>query len=354
MHRSMFMTRVAAVAAVAAAVVAAALMLCGLGAATAHADEEGAGAISVTYNYGGKPVEGAYFHLYKVADWNEAEPDVPLSDTLTDAFRAPVYADINWKLLDSKYERVDADGNEVYAEDWYLLASTLFQTMKLDGFAIEPVAGPAETDANGVARFTGLSDGVYFLVSPLESVPKAVYSAQLVSVPEGTAAEHAGRQVDVTAKGTPWSGKDPIHVKKIWNDGDAADRPASIKVTLYYQYDEAGPFEEYETVELNAANNWSYEWTRLPESMDYVVHETEVPAGYTMTMQVDRVSATTSYWTITNSKPANPPTTPVSVETPTTPPTAYTGSDVLTIATIAVAALAIGVLLIVLARRNTM
>ncbi|KFI63195.1 Cna B-type domain-containing protein [Bifidobacterium cuniculi] len=332
--------------------VASMLATLGFGAAGAVADElppedtDAKGSITATFEYNGEKVEGSEFYLYKVANWDKDNPDEPLSSQLTDEFKDEVFKDVNWSLLDTKYE-ADENGNKPFAEDWYDLATTLFQTMKANQFGSDYVA-TGTTDADGVVTFTGLSDGVYFLISPLYALPKAVYSAQLVSVPEGTAAEYEGRQVQVSVKGTPWSGKDPIHVKKIWNDSNAPDRPTSIKVTLFYQFDEDGPFEEYETVELNAANNWSYEWTRLPESMDYVVQETEVPEGYTMHMEVDRVSATTSYWTITNTKPATPtPTPPAPTPTP-----AQTGAEIATLCAVAGAALVIGVLMIVKARRS--
>ncbi|MEE1324715.1 MAG: Cna B-type domain-containing protein [Bifidobacteriaceae bacterium] len=335
----------------------------GFGAAPASAAENGEGTITANYFYKGQPVDGSEFLLYKVADWDWKQ-DTKLSDQLTPAFQSDTYKDVDWNLLDTKYE-ADENGEMPYAEDWYKLASTLFNVMKLDGFENTVRAAEAATDANGQVTFGDLTDGVYFLVSPLSSLPKAVYSAQLVSVPESSEKAATGdRAVSVTVKANPWSGNDPIHVKKIWDDGNATDRPSSIQVTLYYQYDEDGDFEKYETVELNAANNWSYEWARLPESMDYVVRETTVPTGYSMNMTVDRVSDTTSYWTITNTKPVTPVTPPAtSTTTPNTPTVttasttvnstpAQTGASIATVLAVGVSALLLGVVLIVKARRT--
>ena len=47
-------------------------------------------------------------------------------------------------------------------------------------------------------------------------------------------------------------------VTKTWNDGDGTGRPDSITVVLLRNG------ETFKSAELNAANNWSYEWTNLP------------------------------------------------------------------------------------------
>lgn len=342
---------------IAALVMALAVMIAGfVGTRPAHADEA-AGSITITYKYKtstagpnaeASVVPDAEFLLYKVADWDESASNVPLSTTLTAGFRDnTAFDNITWSLLDSDS-----------LEDWRSLTGTLFTTMKLNGFdVVDPVA-TGTTDSNGVVKFNGLADGVYFAVSPLAAQPKAVYSAQLISIPENTAAMYAGRQVETNAKGSVWNGKDPIHVKKIWKDGKDQDDHDPIKVTLYFQYDEDGDFEEYETVELNAGNGWKYEWKDLPESMDYVVRETVVPDGYTVALSMDQVDAETSYWTFTNSKNTVPPDTPEQSAPPTTTtttyvstPPAYTGSDVAMIALIATSALALGVVLMIELRK---
>lgn len=323
------------------------LFVCsGFMAVPANATESGDGSITIRYQYGGQSVADSAFYLYKVANWDENEPDVPLSESVTSGFSIPELADVNWKLLDSES-----------AEDWSDLTATLFNDLKLHEFDIVDPVADGSTDSDGVVRFDKLTDGVYLAISPLSALPKAVYSAQLISIPSKinpTTAEN--RDVEITAKGNAWNGEDPIHVKKVWEDGDSANRPKSIEVTLYYQYGEDESFEPYETVTLNAANNWSYEWTQLPESMDYVVRETNVPEGYSMSMTVDRVSDTTSYWTFTNTaddqdKPGTPgtPGKPSSQSNPVNP--AFTGSNIALIVFIAAGALGLGVILMVEVRK---
>lgn len=310
-------------------------------------DTEDTGSITITYQYKNSAVQDAMFYLYRVADWNESSPETPLSQMVTEDFRT-AYPNVTWTLLDSQH-----------AEEWRQLTTTLFLNMKQDGFDHVPAVAAGTTDASGIVTFPGLSDGVYLAISPLGAPPQAVYSAQLISLPINSDTEQDSRQVSVAAKPTPWNGTDPIHVRKVWNDHNAADRPSAVNVTLYYQYEENGAFEPYETVTLSDANSWSHEWTMLPESLDYTVREDTVSSGYTVSVATDYVSSDTSVWTFTNTaadstvptKPNGTDTTGTVVETADTVSNntvrpALTGTDIALIALIAVCALVLGVILI--------
>lgn len=83
----------------------------------------------------------------------------------------------------------------------------------------------------------------------------------------------------------------PVTVTKVWDDSGYHARPASVNVTLYKDG------EAYETVALNAENDWSYTWTDLSDEFTWTVDEAEVPAEYTKT-----VTNAGNDWTVTNTR----------------------------------------------------
>lgn len=77
-----------------------------------------------------------------------------------------------------------------------------------------------------------------------------------------------------------------VTVKKSWSDynNQFGTRPSEVKMTLYECRDN-GSWTSKETVTLNASNNWSYTWSKLPASK----------AGVTYTYKVEE--ATVQYYT---------------------------------------------------------
>ena len=67
-----------------------------------------------------------------------------------------------------------------------------------------------------------------------------------------------------------------IKVRKVWND-DGNNRPASVTVRLE---NEDGV---YDTVTLNASNNWKHEWTNMRSDKKWSVKEINIPADYKAT-----------------------------------------------------------------------
>lgn len=65
-----------------------------------------------------------------------------------------------------------------------------------------------------------------------------------------------------------------LTVKKIWEDGSSKNRPDSVTVNLLRNN------KFHEKVVLNAANQWTYTWSRLDTDYDWSVEEAKVPAGY--------------------------------------------------------------------------
>ena len=99
-----------------------------------------------------------------------------------------------------------------------------------------------------------------------------------------------------------------ISVTKVWDDGNSADRPASVKVQLLANGEPCG-----EPVELSADNDWTYVWEVAHLDADgkeitYTVKELSVPDGY----EAAYTSGENGTLVITNKlKAADPtPTTP--------------------------------------------
>ena len=87
-------------------------------------------------------------------------------------------------------------------------------------------------------------------------------------------------------------GKTNLKVTKAWNDNNNQDgiRPASIQVQLYADGKELG-----EPVTLNAANQWTYNWTDLDlrkagQDIKYTVEEVGDNKGYTLATDVKDAS----------------------------------------------------------------
>lgn len=143
------------------------------------------------------------------------------------------------------------------------------------------ISGIKETsDENGLVVFDGLSCGMY-LVSA-------------VSLPEGFTSfvpfvyylpyfdTDSGKWIyDGTAE-PKISYLEPvdIKVKKVWND-DGEDRPERVTVQLI---NEDGV---YDTIYLNSANNWKYEWKNMNAGKKWSVRETDIPADYQATYAAD-------------------------------------------------------------------
>ena len=86
-----------------------------------------------------------------------------------------------------------------------------------------------------------------------------------------------------------------VNVGKIWEDENYYARPEAVDVILYRNN------EKFETVTLNADNDWSYSWTDLTDEYTWSVDEAKIPAEYAKTVANDG-----NDWTITNSRTPNP------------------------------------------------
>ena len=125
------------------------------------------------------------------------------------------------------------------------------------------------------------------------------YSVEEAKVPEGYTA--SVKQVDGDENAWTFTltnkhevATTSIYVKKVWDDADDADqiRPTVVKLQLCVKNSDGSltPVEGYDTLTLNAANNWgvdgTYGWGDLPvynagEKINYTVAELDVKDGYT-------------------------------------------------------------------------
>lgn len=77
-----------------------------------------------------------------------------------------------------------------------------------------------------------------------------------------------------------------ISVKKLWSDGDSPTRPTSVEVELLKNS------TVFDTVTLNAENDWFYTWTGLDPDASWGVREAEIPEGYSASYSVENSSVT--------------------------------------------------------------
>ncbi|MBO4297927.1 MAG: Cna B-type domain-containing protein, partial [Clostridia bacterium] len=153
---------------------------------------------------------------------------------------------------------------------------------------VSPVVG--QTDQNGRVAFTGLEDGIYYLIKPENASPRRLkVRPVLIAIPNLSSATPQDIAYDMSAVGKltyePVELID-IPVQKLWNDGNDFDgiRPSSLIVRLLRD----GEKTDCEDKTISAENGWSAVWTNLPRSNedgeDYVYTVTEdMPSGYTLT-----------------------------------------------------------------------
>lgn len=107
------------------------------------------------------------------------------------------------------------------------------------------------------------------------------------TITEDTVANYSTTIDGSTITNTYKPGKTSVTVTKKWTDAENQDglRPKIIKVQLYANDQKSG-----KEVELSADNDWTYTFSDLDEkkagqTVQYTVKETEVPEGYTQTVE---------------------------------------------------------------------
>ena len=232
---------------------------------------------------------------------------------------AEVTEDVRFVLTgDFAGYNVDLDG--LTSTGWASLAQTLRGYVFLD--AIQPLR-TGVSDETGRLTFSDLPVGLYLVdgerIASTEDDGYRQPAPFMICLPNWeqstdpeTGTVSGGWQYNVAArpKYTTLDGETVMRrVLKVWNDGGSISRPAQISVTLLKDG------EPYETVDLNAENNWRYAWDELDGNSDWQIVESSGSGGYTVSVSLQGVT-----FVVTNSYSPPPPVTPPPVNPPGDPP----------------------------------
>lgn len=210
---------------------------------------------------------GVEFQIYQIAKMSES-----MEFTLTGAFQD---YPVSLKGLDSA--------------GWRALTQTLEAYIVRD--KIKPF-DTEETGNDGRAVFDDLGAGLYLVTGHSYRSGSYTYTPEpfLAALP-GRSQEsdawiyHASASCKYDSHYRPsgGGGSDGTvqrKVLKVWNDGgDRGQRPDEIVVQLLRDD------EVYDTVVLNAENNWRYLWEELDSGFRWRVTEYDTPPGYTVSVE---------------------------------------------------------------------
>lgn len=248
-------------------------------------DRNGAGSIQITPTYGGQPVSGCTFSVYKVAD---LDAGATLHYTLTKAFAKAGEAGLDINAVKSSSE-VEA------------AAKTLA------GYISNAKDAVLTPKTDGKLELAG-NFGIFLVVQNSAPYPYTTANPILVYVPYyDTKNPTHGWQMNMTAepKLGMYSGpsETSVSVNKVWDDaGNEKYRPASVTMELMRNG------ASYATAVLNAANGWKTSWSSLSTAYTWTVEEANVPDSYSAF-----ADHSGSAWTITNTYEDVPLADPITV-----------------------------------------
>lgn len=266
--------------------------------------------LTISYQDGNTPLTGAGFDLYMIATVDEYG-----ELTTAEAFRQ---------------FNVDIRGKDDAA--WKALASTLEGYVLRDGIA---PTDSGKTDQQGLLTFPNqaerLEQGLYLVLGHRHTQSGRIYDATPFMVLLPTQDKEANDWLyDVIVKPKHESRPEPENpddntitrkVLKVWADeGHEKERPKEVIVQLLRDG------KVYETVTLNAANNWRYTWEDLDDRYQWTIVEKELE-DYTVTVTREGVTfvVTNTYTENTPDEPTptdpTPPTQPGNPGKPTLPQT---------------------------------
>lgn len=242
--------------------------------------------LTLLYQDKDTPLAGAKFSVYQVATVDESG-----ELTVTETFK-----DFN----------VDIQGKDDAA--WKELASTLEGYILRDGIQ---AADSGTTDQAGTLAFPTqgkkLAQGLYLVLGQRHTQDGYYYDTSpfMVMLPsQDTEANEWVYEVSVTPKQD--ASKIPDEpttitrkVLKVWNDaGSEGARPQEVVVDLLKDG------KVYDTVTLNAQNNWRHTWSELDESSTWTVAEREL-SNYKVTVTQEGTT-----FVVTNTYSSDVPVTP--------------------------------------------
>ena len=258
--------------------------------------------LTISYQDGNTPLVGAEFDIFLVATVDEYGELTTTKD----------FAQFNVNI------RGKTD------EAWRTLASTLEGYVLRDGIA---PTDSGKTNGEGYVSFPtagkSLKAGLYFVLGHRHTQNGCRYDpAPFMVMLPGLDKENNIWVYDVTVNAKfdsspipdkPDDYKIDRKVLKVWaDDGHEKDRPKEVIVQLLCDG------KVYDTVTLNAANNWRYTWTALDDRYTWTIVEKELE-GYTV--EVTREGITFVVTNTCNENNPNEPTTPVTPDEPSAPTT---------------------------------
>lgn len=257
--------------------------------------------LTISYQDGKTPLSGAAFDIYRVAA-------VDTSGELT-----PVAPFDNFN--------VDIRGKNNIA--WKALASTLEGYVLRDG--ISPTDS-GETNLQGQLYFPNqagrLEQGLYLVLGHRHTQDGRIYDATpfMVMLPtQDTQSNEWLYELIVNPKHDsrpePGTGTCTLKALKVWDDkGYEKNRPGEVIVRLLRDG------QVYDTVVLNAANNWRYIWENLDDRSTWTLVEEKVD-GYTVSITREGVTFVVTNTYVPETPNTPPPTEPGKPDQPSLPQT---------------------------------
>lgn len=192
-------------------------------------------------------------------------------------------------------------------QEWRDAAQTMRSYIVADGLTADRTK---KTDNTGIVKFTDLTPGVY-LVRGVTAHSNAVsYAFQdfFIFVPTPKDGNY-NYDVEAKPKSAELTPSAQYSVLKLWKDSeDPARRPDSVTVDILKD----GVVQE--SVVLNSANHWSYNWQVQDTGAVWSVVERDVSAAYSVS-----ITNNAAAFVITNTLVPEDPDTPDDPDTPNTP-----------------------------------
>ncbi len=233
--------------------------------------------------------------------------------SITRKCKAPV-ADVEYKI----YKVGVMDGHDGYEliDEFAAYSVNLFEqtaASTLEGYVQRDDITPLDvkfSDANGTVTFDNLPIGAYLVLGDSyvveEGTKKTTYTPNpvVVSIPSADEEDEDARIYDVVIDGKDGEvsvDKAKLIVKKVWKNDTASKRPKSIKVQILKDK------KVYKEIELNAENNWTYEWaiTEEEKTAEWTAVEKTTPNGYTVSLEKNN-----GVFVLTNKGTTPPPPPP--------------------------------------------
>ncbi len=229
------------------------------------------------------------------------------SDLQISIFRvAEAFSDGTFDLIEPfAYSLVDIHGI-TNKEQWQIAAVTLNSYIVSNQISPDRVE---KTDADGIATFSQLETGLYFVKEVVTENEFGTYIFDQFFVYLPTLNENGSFNYNVEAKPkcTSFVPKTEYRVTKLWKNDSKKERPKQITVDIYKD----GAL--FESRILSAENNWSYAWkVSEADRSEWTVAERTVSKGYKVTVQKNGSS-----FSIVNTKEGDPdrPDTPQTGDT---------------------------------------